>query len=181
MRLQSAMRRWEVITGICAAIGVRTVVEIGSKEGRFARFLLENLPDTRLFTVDPWEDVMPNAMETYETWNWDAIKAEFRENTGNYSDRHTHYRMRSAQAVDLFAPRQVDLVFIDGAHDFSNVDLDIKLWWPIISDGGFMAGHDYQHKFPGVHCAVAQNFDLMRVAVMADSVWTAAKNGGAKL
>lgn len=181
MKLQSAMRRWEVIALVCGAVGARSLVEIGSKEGRFAKYILENVPDIRVYTVDPWDKAQPNNAETYEGWKWDEIKAEFHENLEPFKERHRHYQMRSAQAADLFGPHSVDVVFIDGAHDEFNVDIDIILWWPIVSDNGFLTGHDYQHKFPGVHRAVANHFDLMRVAVMADSVWSVAKNGGAKL
>lgn len=180
MKLQSPLRRWDVVAGICAAINARSLVEIGSKEGRFAKYILDNLPDIRVTTIDPWDDVAPNEAESYVEWNWDAIKEEYRHNTAEHGTRVSHLRMTSIQAVDLFGPRSVDVVFIDGAHDYENVLRDISAWWPVVSEHGFLSGHDYQHKFPGVHRAVAAHFDLMRVAVMADSVWAVAKNGGAK-
>lgn len=180
MKLQSPLRRWEVLAGICAAINARSLVEIGCKEGRFTKYILDNFPNIRVTTVDPWEEAESNAAEGYENWKWDEIKEEFWNNVGSNS-RHMHYQTTSLCAADKFGPRTVDVVFIDGAHDYRSVRADIAAWWPAVSEHGFITGHDYQHKFPGVHRAVADHFDLMRVAVMPDSVWCVAKNGGAKL
>jgi len=37
----------------------------------------------------------------------------------------------------------MDLVYIDGAHDYKSVVADINLVTPLIKRGGYIAGHDY--------------------------------------
>jgi hypothetical protein len=34
------------------------------------------------------------------------------------------------------------MVFIDGAHDYENVALDLDLWFPKVVEGGIVAFHD---------------------------------------
>lgn len=64
-----------------------------------------------------------------------------------------------------------DLIFIDALHDYEHVKQDIALWWPKVRIGGILAGHDFNHKWPGCERAVAESFDLMQVGVAPDSVW----------
>lgn len=65
----------------------------------------------------------------------------------------------------------VDLIFIDALHDYESVKQDIALWWPKVRVGGMLAGHDFNHKWPGCERAVAESFNLMHVGVSSDSVW----------
>lgn len=196
MRLESPLRRWDVIAGLCQSIKAKTVVEIGCKEGRLTSFLLSNFPELRIVAIDPWGQVPRNEAEDYTEWDFNEIAETFAKNIEPYVDRCEHWPLTSAHAgkmlndpcyrpyskiLDLGNNPKADLVFIDGAHDYVNVCTDIELWWPVVAEHGFLTGHDYQHKFPGVHEAVAQHFDLLNVAVMPDSVWVVAKNGGAKL
>merc|ERR1712107_97487 len=37
---------------------------------------------------------------------------------------------KSAVATDRIADASLDIVYLDGAHDFENVLLDIRVWWP---------------------------------------------------
>ena len=39
----------------------------------------------------------------------------------------------------------LDLVYIDAAHDYDSVKQDILTWLPKIKKGGFIAGHDYRY------------------------------------
>lgn len=36
----------------------------------------------------------------------------------------------------------VELIFIDGAHDYQSVEQDFHAWFPKVIDGGWMAFHD---------------------------------------
>tara|TARA_B110001452_G_scaffold242539_1_gene225397 strand:+ start:47 stop:907 length:861 start_codon:yes stop_codon:yes gene_type:complete len=47
----------------------------------------------------------------------------------------------SAQVADS----SFDLVFIDAAHDYTNVHADIFAYWPKVKPGGVLAGHDFSH------------------------------------
>ena len=53
---------------------------------------------------------------------------------------HPHVQT-SAEAAREFA-HPVELVFVDGAHDYASVLQDFALWFPKVVDGGVMAFHD---------------------------------------
>lgn len=193
---QSPLRRWDVLAGLCESINASTFVEVGCKEGRTTGALLKALPELHVVAVDPWAPV-PNADEDYSKWDFGKIEAEFWGNVGEHKDRCVMLRSTSLEAagrcepvgneVKVFAAQKrdmfrllpsIDVAFIDAGHDYENALADIKAWWPLVRDGGYLCGHDYQHKFPGVMRAVAESFPLMRVAVCPDSVWVVRKEEG---
>lgn len=194
--LMQQPRRWDVIAGFANAQGYKTLVEIGCKEGRTAGHFLKTVPDSRVIAIDPWcampaqKDVKGG--ETYEEWDFAAIEKTFWENVGtpgNDSRGHPRCLMVRATSEDAatnedvlkWNPGGADCVFIDAAHDYANVKLDIARWWPLIRDGGMLVGHDFNHKWPGVERAVAESFNLMDVGVAPDSVWFVIKQAASQL
>jgi len=176
---QSPLRRWEVLAGLCQQMSARTFVEVGCKEGRTTGFLLENLPELQVIAIDPWAPVA-NSDEDYKDWDFAQIEREFWENVGEHRSRCRMIRALSLDAAaahrTFLVDNRADIVFIDAAHDYENCLADIKAWWPLVRDGGYLCGHDYQHQFPGVMRAVAEAFPLLRVAVCPDSVWVVQKD-----
>merc|ERR1712139_708224 len=89
------------------------------------------------------------------------------------------YPMGSAQAIQRapHALNEIDVVFIDGAHDFNSVVRDLKVWWPRLRFGGYIAGHDFSMSDPGIMEAIWLFFTVhasqQRVHVFLDSdyVW----------
>lgn len=177
------VRRWHVLAGFVAHFGLQTVAEVGCKEGRTTGFLLEACPDVFVTAIDPWMPMPDHAGreggETYEDWDFAAIEAQFKANTEKHATRVRQMRMTSNAAARHAAASdwQFDLVFIDAAHDYENVRADIAAWLPLVRPGGIIAGHDYQHRFPGVMRAVAESFCLFDVGVAPDSVWWVAVPG----
>lgn len=177
---QSPLRRWEVLAGLCEQMDAKTFVEVGCREGRTTGFLLENLPDLNIIAIDPWAPIA-NADEDYKDWDFAKIEREFWENVGEHLRRVVMHRAMSLDAVEHFTRNSLDIVFIDAAHDYDNCLRDIAAWWPLVRDGGYLCGHDYQHKFPGVMRAVAKAFPLLRVALCPDSVWVVQKDAEVRL
>ncbi len=181
---QSPLRRWEVLAGLCEEIKAKSFVEVGCKEGRTTGFLLANFPELEVIAIDPWAP-MPNSAEDYKDWDFADIEAKFWLNVGEHKDRCKMRRETSAQAEFYYTePKRgapFDVVFIDAGHDYDSALADIKAWWPLVREGGYLAGHDYQHRFPGVMRAVAKCFPLMRVALMPDSVWVVQKEADLRL
>jgi len=89
------------------------------------------------------------------------------------------YPMTSADAVRsaAHALSTVDVVFLDGAHDFHSVLGDLEVWWPRLRVGGFMAGHDFSMADPGVMQAIWRFFhrplhaDYTEVFLDTDYTW----------
>lgn len=186
---QSPLRRWDVVAGLCQSIDARTYVEVGCKEGRTVGFVLEQCPEIRAIAIDPWIQQEPSAdasRETYADWDFKKIEAEFWKNVGDNSQRCQHWKLTSCSAAALYRTQGAMhylqngeacksespcVVFIDALHDYESVKQDIALWWPLVAPGGYLCGHDHNHRWPGVERAVAQHFNLMDVGIAPDSVW----------
>lgn len=184
----SNLRRWDIVAGLCQSIDARTYVEVGCKEGRTTGRVLEQCPDLRAIAIDPWCEQPGSgdvSRETYADWDFGKIEREFWENVGEHKDRCDQVRHLSEECAHDWscfgfpalhgmsdpAIRYVDLVFIDALHDYESVKQDIALWWPLVREGGYLCGHDYQHRFPGVMRAVVEAFPLFKVGLAPDSVW----------
>lgn len=184
---QSDLRRWDIVAGLCKSIDARTYVEIGCKEGRTTGFVLAECPNVHAIAIDPWrqqEAGTDASRETYADWNFEKIELEFCKNVGESKERCTFMRCKGSEAVgawwdntppepdrDVIPRGECDVVFIDALHDYESVKQDIGLWWPLVRPGGYLCGHDYNHKWPGVMRAVAEHFNLMDVCLGPDSMW----------
>lgn len=178
-------RRWDILANIMLEQGYKTFVEVGCKEGRTTGHILKTVPDSRVIAIDPWivqEKSADPTKETYEDWDFEKIEEEFEKNTCSCdwnklshkldctSYRCTMERMTSQQFAEG-NPNKYDLVFIDALHDYENVKADIRAYWPLVKVGGILAGHDFNHRWPGCEKAVAESFNLIQVGVAPDSVW----------
>ncbi len=66
----------------------------------------------------------------------------------------------SANALEVFkrsALPKIDVIHIDGAHDYRAVTSDLNAWWPMVRSGGWLVGDDYLHS--GEWPEVRQAFD----------------------
>ena len=52
--------------------------------------------------------------------------------------------------VIKFFDMQIDVLFIDGAHDKENVNNDFDKWSKFIKVGGYLIFHDYSKNFPDI-------------------------------
>jgi len=129
--------------------------EIGVYRGQHAREMLELLDIKTLILVDPWKD--------YKEYNDVKIKKQVE---GAYHDAKEllkewdekamlHWiRNFSVEASEEVPDNSLDFVYIDGSHQHPFVIEDTKHWVPKVKEGGFVGGHDYIDKFPGVRKAV---------------------------
>lgn len=118
--LYSAANAW-------GAIGV----EVGSARGESAEIACQFLK--HLYCVDPWALEFDSSSELF----FDARMAAFR----NY----TKIKKESHVACNDFADESLDIVYIDGMHDYENVKRDLLSWFPKVKLGGWIAGHDYDY------------------------------------
>lgn len=118
---------------------LKVAVEVGTDRGVFAAEFLEKWNGEMLFLVDPWKP--------YEDMPWDRTGDLFLAVAAlaKFHRRVRFVRAESAEAAKYLTTyaRGVDLVYLDGAHDYENVKLDIAAWWPLVRPGGILAGDDY--------------------------------------
>lgn len=71
----------------------------------------------------------------------------------------------SVRAAHLIPDGWADFVFIDAAHSYDAVAMDLVAWEPKVRPGGWFGGHDFHESHPGVIKAVRERygkaFDLL--------------------
>jgi predicted O-methyltransferase YrrM len=118
------------------------IVEIGSWKGKSTIWLASGSRRGAGLTVYA---IDPHTAESDDLAAQSPVPtfAEFRDNIrrAGVDDLVVPMVMTSARAARDFE-RPVELIFIDGAHDYSSVALDFELWFPRVVDGGTIAFHD---------------------------------------
>ena len=83
-------------------------------------------------------------------------------------------RLPSVKAARCIEDGELDFVFIDGEHSYETARSDIEAWWPKVSSGGLLMGHDYHRpRSPGV-CRAVDEFGEehgLKVGKRGHSVW----------
>jgi predicted O-methyltransferase YrrM len=125
-------------------LGFINGAEIGVQTGVYSEVLLKNNPNLQLMCVDPWRAYHGVTQEQSDkVYDWAISRLE------PYKDRVTILRETSVEAARNVPDASLDFVYIDGAHDFNNVMLDILHWYPKVKRYGIFSGHDYYIFFRG--------------------------------
>jgi hypothetical protein len=118
------------------------LVEVGVWRGKTTVAILAGR--TARLSVD-CVDTFMGSEEHQDTLKGASTRGDFEK---TLSDRNmlndvTVLQMTSEEASKTYADNSLDAVFIDAAHDYANVKLDILSWYPKLKSGGIMMGHDY--------------------------------------
>jgi predicted O-methyltransferase YrrM len=133
----------------CKKHGV--IVEIGSFKGRSTVLLALGSkagPNVKVYAVDPHTYDMDIKTLIIPTPNKGTLE-EFLKNMTAYGvdDIVIPVNTLSKEAFHMIN-NPVELVFIDGDHDYASVKLDYHLWFPRLISGGVIAFHDNDHDGP---------------------------------
>jgi predicted O-methyltransferase YrrM len=131
--------------------------ELGVDKGILFGMLLRECPGLYLIGVDTFPD-------------WVRSRRVF-ELAGKYRDRIELYQMTTNLASALVDPESLDFVFIDADHSRAAVAEDIKRWAPKVRPGGWVGGHDYSQKWPGVIAAVWDSFRPRDIKLYDGTIW----------
>jgi predicted O-methyltransferase YrrM len=141
-----------VIASIALAKRPNIYFEIGTGDGRSSLLVSANTPDsTRLVTLEPFYPKDPVKGSVFRG----EPEAQKIQQLSGYSNRFD------------FSPwhNKVDLVFVDGGHEFEDVVNDTAVAFRLISPGGWILWHDVAADFPAVVTALEQSdrSDLIRL------------------
>lgn len=137
------------LADVCNQRGLVRAVEVGTDRGLFAEQFLDRWKGEILICVDTWQpygempyDRLPDLMMA------GMLLARFRDRV----------KIARGESVDLAKPigghYRPGFVYIDSDHSYESVKADIRAWWPYLTPGGILAGHDYMHEHEGVIRAV---------------------------
>ena len=164
--------RWEQIPGWfgCSALydrlvdeaeGITKVVEIGVWQGRSTAYLAHLIEQSG-------KPIFFYAFDTFEGSPEHKANIEAMRNRGTsleniarqnlidcgVADYVRVVKQDSVEGAKRFEDKTLDLVFIDGAHEYEAVKADIQAWLPKVKPGGIIAGDDYSPHWTGVVQAV---------------------------
>ena len=135
--------------------GRGAIVEIGSWKGKSTIWLTHGSlagSKTKVHAVDPHTG-SPEHQEMFgQVWTFD----EFKRNIANAG--LTHAVVPEVDFSDSVARRftePVELIFIDGLHEYEGVKADFDAWYPRVIEHGTMAFHDTTC-WPGVLKVVSE-------------------------
>ena len=152
----------------------REVLEVGVAYGLHALHLLTTNSSINYTGVDPYiagydssdsfasdvAHIFDSAPQVAMDRLHDAVVARL---STEFGDRSRVVRMDSVSASALFPDQSLDLIFIDGDHQYDSVLQDLNVWYPRLRSGGLLAGDDYA--WPAVKEAVSTFSDQMGVPV----------------
>ena len=144
-----------------------TFVEVGSWKGRSTSFIggICNGNGTRLVCVDHFLGTPglcdPLAARYAAALATENIEQVFRANMRALGITVEVLAEPSLRAAERFAPKSVDRIFLDGAHDGASVAADLEAWGSRLTETGILAGHDYDVKHPDL-CAAVDAFASAR-------------------
>lgn len=130
------------------------IVEVGSWKGKSTICLGSGSQEgnkVTIFAIDPHvgsseHQRMFGEVDTFEEFKQNLQRAGLAELVKPIRDT-------SENAAKNFNQR-IEFIFIDGAHEYSSVKSDLKLWFPKVINGGTLAFHDSWH-FLGPNIATA--------------------------
>lgn len=108
--------------------------EVGVFTGYFSEVMFQHIPALHLYCCDIWG-----------TGKYARAEQECLERLKSYDA--TIIKKPSVEAAKDIADGSLDFVYIDAAHDYENVKLDIKAWASKVKVGGIIAGDDF-YDFP---------------------------------
>ena len=135
--------RWTNLPAFWRDAGFTTGAEIGVEQGRYAKTLLEAMPDLHLTCVDAWK-AYRGYREHVTQSKLDGFYLDTQQRLQPYASRVTVIRAMSLEAAATVTDGSLDFVFIDGNHELSHVMADICAWAPKVKPGGIVSGHDYR-------------------------------------
>jgi predicted O-methyltransferase YrrM len=128
----------------------KTMAEVGVKFGRTTFFLLDNVPDLVIYSIDTDISMFYN----------NQVKEK-------YKNRLIPIQGFSYNVANQLPDNSMDLIFIDADHSYNSVKKDILEYTPKLKEDGILAGHDID--YPGVNKAV---YELIKdFDVGPDNVW----------
>lgn len=149
-----------------------TWVEIGSFKGKSISFVtVEALRQDKkisFYAVDTWlgsEEHQQNGVaEDIDVVN-KSLFEKFKSNTNSIKNLFISIRKASVDASKDFENNSIDVLYIDGAHDYQSVLDDICCWFPKLKKKSLLILDDINR--PGVSTAVSfflqdKNFVLQK-------------------
>lgn len=124
-------------------------VEVGVWQGKSVCYLADKLKklkkDCKVYAIDTFKGSIdePELLEIVEK-NGGSILPIFKQNVKDLDleDMVVPIESDSAEAAEMFPDESIPSIYIDANHSYEGVTRDLEAWWPKLSRGGSIFGHD---------------------------------------
>lgn len=123
------------------------MIEIGSYSGESTEMFSKHFKS--VISIDPFINDYDLNDPACSFMDFNNVYEIFSERIRNLSNVK-HIRKTSDDAVKELKNELFDFVYIDGLHTYEQVKKDIKNYIKLISNKGFIGGHDYHKNWEGV-------------------------------
>lgn len=136
-----------VLEKLIKANDVKNIIEVGSWLGTSTRHMAKLIPDDgKVFAVDHWQGSVEH-FQMHQVKDWiPTLYNQFLSNVihEKLTNKIIPVRMDSLTAAAKLKKLdiQIDLIYIDAAHDFESVYKDLVAWYPYVWRGIF-CGDDW--------------------------------------
>jgi len=125
----------------CQGRGV--IVEIGSWKGKSTIWLAKGSKagsNVKIYAIDPHTGSSGHKKKRGEVWTFEEFKQNIKR--ANVEDIVVPVVKTSEDAERDWDGKPIELLWIDGEHEYEMVKLDFDLWSPYLVEGGTIAFHD---------------------------------------
>jgi len=167
---------YRIFPSVLNRLGLSRGAEIGVAFGGHSEAILQNTGVTKLYAIDSYKhrpeyDDPMNLPQTV----FDRLFERTGQRLSAFGERVQQIRLDSVEATQQIN-EPLDFVYIDGDHSYQGIRADLEAWFPLVREGGIIAGHDYgQPAFPGVKAAADQFFKRFGLTVTHEGkgIWWA--------
>lgn len=146
---------------------VKNVLELGTGLGETTTVLSGLFPSAMIYTLD-----LPEEDESYHI-AWRKLEKKrngmerFRKNINK--DNIAFISANSCFLPSLYLPKEFEMIWIDGGHEFPIVAWDIMYSYNHLREGGFMFMHDYSLE-PVSHLKIKETLDYISSRIK-EKIW----------
>lgn len=120
-------------------------VELGVQRGIYSKIVLDAWSSCEKYVlVDLWEHQHNyDDVANKDNAEQESIMKTALLNVAPFKDKVEVCRNFTTVCALNYPDNYFDFIYVDARHDFKGVLQDLHAWWPKLSPGGIMAGHDY--------------------------------------
>lgn len=115
------------------------MAEVGCYAGESTEMFLKSKKVKQLYAIDPWVGDYDTNDPASNTSDFTLVESAFDKRVESYNV--IKLKMTLKEAFNLLP--ELDVIYIDGNHEYSFVLEDIKLSLLKVKKGGIISGHDY--------------------------------------
>lgn len=125
---------------MCNELGIHVAIELGTDIGAYAAEFMANF-NGELICIDSYK--------SYEEWMPNNRLADIIMAANALAPYHPRARIiiddsvAVADRLPLWITHRLGFVYVDATHEYDPVTHELNTWWPLIKNGGVLAGHDY--------------------------------------